>query len=265
MKGSDKWGQGGGPKIPLAIILVVVLAVSVAGVYLLYLEGSRLTTPGEGAEISSVSTTGVNCNDSSMPAAAQTVEQDPAFSNMTNGLCYNYLGGTQTSMTFAYYNGTVLYPCGDAPVQLPASEIILDLNGSGAISSAQELTPAGVSGQGQSCAASPPVDVVSVEDVESTIPAVPQLNVTLLVGSGSKPVSSLKAELTLNGGTQTFEFGGPTSANPLPPGKAASSTEIIPSGLTFDSGHVYPMTVSGAFSDGQTFTEAVHVQIVGIP
>ena len=120
-------------------------------------------------------------------------------------------------MTFANYNGTISYPCGDAPLQVPASVILVNVTASQSVLSAQLVAPSQLAYPHESCPPSVPLDVVSVADVESTIPAVPQLNVTLTVPAGGSPVASLKAVLTLDGGSQTFLFRSVTSASPLKP------------------------------------------------
>jgi hypothetical protein len=109
-----------------------------------------------------------------------------------------------------------------------------------------------------------PVWVVSVDDVESTIPAVPQLNLTL-AASGGRPMTGLHAVLTLDGGFQTFRFNGVTPSSPLKAPRSVSLTEIVLSGVSFSSGEVYPMTISGTFDDGQSFSYVVHVQIAHVP
>jgi hypothetical protein len=264
MKGSDKWGQGGGPRIRVEVILAVLVAVSLVGVYL-YLQSTPLTSGTQVGKVTSISTTGIGCDDSSMPQAAQAVEQDTSFSNLSNGLCYNYLGESGDVMTFASYNGTISYPCGDAPMQLPASVILVNVTASQSFLSAQMAGPSQLAYPHESCPPSLPLDVASVSDVESTIPAVPQLNVTLAVPAGGSPVASLKAVLTLDGGSQTFLFGSVTSGSPLKPPGSVSSTEIVLSSLSFNADEVYPMAVSGTYQDGQAFSYLVHVEIAQIP
>jgi hypothetical protein len=265
MKGSDKWGQGGGPGIRVEVILAALVAASLVGIYL-YVESNGLNSGVQVGEVTAISTTGIGCHDGSMPQAAQNVEQDPAFVNLSNGLCYNYIGQTQAAtMTFAYYNGTIAYPCGDAPLQVPASEILVNVTASQTFLSAKLVSPSQAGYQHEECPPSIPLGVVSVADVESTIPAVPQLNVTLAVPQGGSPVASLKAVLTLDGGSQTFRFGGVTSASPLRSTQAVSSTEIILSNLSFNADQVYPMVVSGTFADGQAFSYLVHVEVAQFP
>ena len=264
-KGSDKWGQGGGTRIPVRVILVFLVVVSVTGVYFFYSQETGLSGAQQG-QVTTVSTTGVGCNDSSMPQAAQLVEQNQNFTSLSNGLCYNYIGEPVPSvMLFAYYNGTVAYPCGDAPALLPASVIEVHTNGTSGANSVEAVSPSALATQGEKCDPLIPLQVDSVTDVESTIPAVPQLNVTLSVPAGGRPVESLKAVLTLDGGSQTFLFGGVSQATPLAPSKSASSTEIILSNLSFNANEVYPMTVSGTYGGGGSFSYVVHVQIAQIP
>ncbi|MDA4115271.1 MAG: hypothetical protein OK442_01795 [Thaumarchaeota archaeon] len=264
MKGSDKWGQGGGPKVRVEFVLAVLVAATLVGAYF-YIEGNRLSSGVRVGTVTTISTTGVQCDDSSMPQAAQAVEQDPTFTGLSEGLCYNYLGESQATMTFASYNGTIAYPCGDAPLQSPASEILVNVTGSQSLLSARLLNSSQVGYEQQACGASVPVDVASVTDVESTIPAVPQLNVTLSLPTGGTSVASLKAVLTLDGGSQTFRFGGVTSDSPLRPSASASSTEIVLPNLSFNADEVYPMAVSGNYVDGQAFSYLVHVEIAQIP
>ena len=264
-KGSDKWGQGGGPRIRIEVILAVLVAVSLVGVYFYYLEGRGLAGAAQGG-VTSVTTTGIGCNDSSMPQAAQLVEQNPMFTNLSGGLCYNYYGETAPSvMTFVYYNGTITYPCGDSPLQVPASVIQVSLSGPSSVSSAEVVSP-GLSGfQPEKCDPSIPLKLASVADVESTIPAVPQLNVTLSVPIGGKPIASVQAVLTLDGGSQTFKFGSVAPATPLAAPGSVSSTEIVLANLSFNGNDLYPMTISGTYSGGQTFSYLVHVQVAQVP
>jgi len=264
MKGSDKWGQGGGPRIRVEVILAALVVVTLVGVYF-YVEGNGLNSGVQVGVVTTISTTGVRCDDSSMPQAAQAVEQDPKFTGLSNGLCYNYLGESQATMTFAYYNGTIAYPCGDAPMQSPASEILVNVTASRSLLSAHLLNSSQIGYQHEPCGSSIPLDVASVADVESTIPAVPQLNLTLGVPAGGGPIASLKAVLTLDGGSQTFRFGGVTSASPLRSPGSISSTEIVLSNLSFKADEVYPMAISGTYEDGQAFSYLVHVEIAQIP
>lgn len=264
IKGSDKWGEGGGPRIRLEVILAVLAAISLLGVYL-YVESNALNSASQVGPVTMISTTGIQCGDDSMPQAAQAVEQNSTFTDLSGGLCYNYLGESSAAMTFAHYNGTISYPCGDVPQQVPASEILANVSASEGLLSAELLNSSQMAFSRESCNPSIPLEVVQVRDVESTIPAVPQLNVTLAVPNGGSPVASLKAVLTLDGGSQTFRFGSVTSTSPLRAPDSVSSTEIILPNLSFNSDQVYPMAISGAFEDGQAFNYLVHVEIAQVP
>ena len=264
MKGSDKWGQGGGPRIRVEVILAALVVATLLGVYL-YVQSNGLNSGAQVGGVTTISTTGVQCDDSSMTQAAQAVQQAPAFANLSDGLCYNYLGESQETMTFAYYNGTIAYPCGDAPVQSPASEILVNVTASQSVLSALLLNSSQVAYQHESCGSSLPLDVASVTDVESTIPAVPQLNVTLSVPAGGNSIASLQAVLTLDGGSQIFRFGGVTAGSPLRSPGSTSSTEIVLPTLSFNAHEVYPMAISGTYQDGQAFNYLVHVEIAQIP
>jgi len=264
MKGSDKWGQGGGSRVRVEVVLAALVVATLVGVYF-YIEGDRLSSGVQVGAVTTISTTGVQCDDGSMPQAAQAVEQDPTFTGLSEGLCYNYLGESQATMTFAYYNGTIAYPCGDAPLQSPASEILVNVTASQSVLSARLLNSSQVGYAHEACGTSIPLDVAAVTDVESTIPAVPQLNVTLALPAGGAPVASLSAVLTLDGGSQTFRFGGVTSGSPLRPPGSASSTEIVLPNLSFNSNEVYPMAISGNYVDGRAFSYQVRVEIAQVP
>lgn len=265
MKGSDKWGQGGrGPRIEFLLAGLVVVAL--LGGYFYYVESSGFSSGEKAGEISVVTTTGLACDSNGLPQAVQRVAQAPAFTNLTAGLCYNFIGESQGVMTFAYYNGTITYPCGDAPMLSPASEIEVNVSASQSVTGVDLLSPESFAGiQSETCVPSIPIAVTSLQDVESTIPAVPQLNLTLSVPEGGRSVSSLEVVLTLDGGSQIFKFGGVAPSSPLNPSSSASSTELILSNLSFRGNEIYPMTISGTFVGGQAFSSQAHVQVAGVP
>jgi hypothetical protein len=122
----------------------------VAGVYF-YVERNDLNSAVQVGAVATITTTGVQCNDSSMPQAAQAVEQDPKFADLSEGLCYNFLGESQGVMTFANYNGTISYPCGDAPVQPSASEILANVTAAQSVLSARLLSPSQLVSPQRSC------------------------------------------------------------------------------------------------------------------
>ena len=105
--------------------------------------------------------------------------------------------------------------------------------------------------------------VVSVTDAEALVPAVPELNLTLSSPVGPTHVTSLTAILALDGGYQRFDFKGATPANPLSQDVRISAIEIV-TGLGFTADQVYPMTLEGTLSNGQTFSYSVQVQITGV-
>jgi hypothetical protein len=249
-------------------VLGVLVAISLLGIGFYYLESRGLTSAGGSGGVATVSTTGVGCNNASLPQAAMTAELSTNFTSLSNGRCYNYFGqtgsaGGNLTLSFVYYNGTITYPCGTSPVQVPESEIQVVVAPNGNVVSAQQVVPSGFDREGE-CDTSLAVRVVSLGDVESTIPAVPQLNLTLAAGGG-RPIVSLRAVLALDGGSQTFQFNGVSSSSPLVSSKTVSLTEIVFSGVTFASNEVYPMTISGAFDNGQTFSFVVHAQIANVP
>src|SRR5579864_2799463 len=129
MKGSDKWGQRGGPGIRAELVIAGLLVLTAAGAYVYYLQTNQLTTEGQGTGITRITTTGIECGDPSMPLLAQQVENSTDFSNLAGGVCYNYNGENQSSRStqalyFDAYNGTIDYPCGTASRLLVASEIV---------------------------------------------------------------------------------------------------------------------------------------------
>jgi len=267
MKGSDKWGQGGGPGIRVEVVLAALVVISLIGVYFYYIESSRQSSSGQTGGVATVSTTGINCGSDAMPQTAQQVQEAPQFAALGGNLCYNYMGGSAsggaTVLYFNYYNGTIVYPCGASPQELIASQIQAVMSSSGALASVKMGNQSGINAPQQCGPDVPPVGVVSVRDVESTIPAVPQLNVTLAVSSGARPVATLDAALTLDGGSQQFQLVAQPST--LAPGKTVSKTEIVLSGISFNADELYPMAISGTFDNGQAFNYLVHVQIAQVP
>ena len=83
MKGSDKWGQGHGPRKEL--VLAALVLASAVGVYVFYLQGSQLNSGTPSGEVTTVSTTGAGCD--ILPSLAQMVEQDSRFTDLSGGLC----------------------------------------------------------------------------------------------------------------------------------------------------------------------------------
>jgi len=270
-KRSDEPGKGRGLGLRRQMVIALVVGVLLVGLTYYLVEVNGSSSGGQSLGVASVSTTGISCDDSSMPQAAQDAEQEPAFTNVSDGLCYNYLGENTTEvqgatvLSFGYYNGTIVYLCGVSPLEVPQSVIQDTVDASQGPGHMQALSPSAIFEefypQG-ACAASPPVVVASVTDAESLIPAVPELNLTISSPVGATHVTSLTAVLTLNGGQQRFNFG-ITANSPLPQGVGVSEVEIV-TGLPFAANQVYPMTLEGTLSDGQTFSYLVHVQIADV-
>lgn len=265
MRGSQWEGAGRGPGIRLEWVLVVVAVLVSASVLAVYYFGGESKPPslGQALSVTTVSTTGVACGGGSMPAAARAAVQDSRFQVLSGGLCYNYMGEAPSAggdlLTFYHYNGTIAYPCGTA-AQALVGGVIQVLVSNGTVSSVSAAVP---QSEAAPCPAAPPVAVVSVVDVGSLIPAVPQLNVTLQASPGSPTITSLKASLVYQDGSQYYDF----LAHPatLSGGAEVSKTEIISTNFAIVAGLVYPMTVWGTFADGQTFAYVAYVQVAGVP
>jgi hypothetical protein len=263
MRGSQWEGEGGGPGIGLERVLLVVgliIGVSVVAVYYAEVE-----SPGggvAGVAIQTITTTGVACGTGSIPQTAVAVEADPRFVALAGGLCYSYMGedssGGVPVLTFDRYNGTIVYECGTTAHDLVVGQIEANVTSDGAIGSIWapdlSLRPQ------HACPAPPPVSVVSVDDVSSLIPAVPELKITLQASPHAQAIATLRASLTLAGGAESFVFVAPPAA--LAPGGEVSKSQIT---STFSSEFLYPLTVSGTFADGQAFTVQAYVQVAEVP
>lgn len=266
MRGSQ-WEGKGGPGLRLewvlAVVAVAVVLSAVAAFF--YTQGSPPASAGQEYRITTITTTGIRCG-GPVPPSAQAVEQDPRFAQLAGGRCYNYMGENSsagaTTLTFDYYNGTVAYACGLRAEDLIAAQIRASTSSSTGATSFVEADNGTALNPAPVCPSTPPVAVVSVVDVGSLIPAVPQLNVTLAASPGAPLVDSLKATLTLNGTTQLFQFVAPPHT--LATGEV-SKTEIVSSTAPFTSSALYPMTIAGTFADGQTFSYEAFVQVSGVP
>lgn len=269
MRGSQWEGRGsGGQGLRLDLVLGVLAVVVVASLLVaFYYIQENQTAPVAQGQVTTITTTGIGCGNDSMPQGAQDVEQDPRFASLSDGYCYNYMGenssGGATVLTFNYYNGTIVYPCGTQADDLIGGQIKADTSSStGAVTSVQK-SPEPALNPSPACPAPPPVAVVSVVDVGSLIPAVPELNVTLVASAGDPQITSLRGSLTLEGGSQQFTFVAHPST--LAAGESVSKTEILSSDVQPSSSELYPMQVSGTFADGQTFSFEAYVQVAGVP
>jgi len=249
---------------PLVVLSTLLTA---AGVYWIYLAEGGVTTVAPLGQVESVTTTGTPCTSDSLSSAVAGVESAPQFLSLSGGLCYDYMGeesGAGQTHVYRFYSfGPISYPCGTSPVQEPATEIkvtaVLDGTNLRNITSISEEA---VTAASETCtSAAVPVQVVSLVSEEVTIPAVPQLNLTLY--SPSVQVSSLKAVVYLDGGTENFQFQSVTPSSPLASGGLVSKTQIVIGTVAFNGREIYPMTVSGTLVGGSTFSYTVHVQVAG--
>jgi hypothetical protein len=108
-----------------------------------------------------------------------------------------------------------------------------------------------------------PAEVVSLTGpIPPYTPAGPEVGVTLR-NIGQVPITSLNASLGLPGEVSSpysFVFD-VSSSSPLLPGQSIQATRTLVNG-GFDSTQEYPLTISGALSNGTRFAYAVQVQIV---
>ena len=256
------------------VVFAVALVVVVAAVFGYLLYGSSPATGTSTASVGTVATPGVSCEDPSLSAAAAQVETDPRFTQLSDGLCYNFVGvndtaagtsGTTSAYTFDYYNGSVFYPCGTFPEALVASQIRADVVTNGSLLSVQSASL--VNGtttlnSGPVCGPNPPVvSVVSAQLVEVTS-SVLEVNLTLDARFAPLAVTQLTAVIVVPGGNQTIAFTGVTGGKPLPPGRAASQISIITGPASFVAGGVYDMAIDGQFQGGQPFGYTVQIALV---
>jgi len=180
--------------------------------------------------VGTVSTSGVPCTDPSLAAATLQVMSDPRFTQLADGLCYNFIGvsdsatgtsGTTTVYTFDCYNGSVFYPYGTFPEAAVSSQIQADVAIKGSVlsvESASLVNGTSALNSGPSCGPNPPpVSVVSAQLVEVTIPAVLEVNLTLDARFAPSAVTGLTAVIVATGGNETIAFAGVTPGRPLPP------------------------------------------------
>jgi hypothetical protein len=257
------------------VVFTVALVVVVAAVFG-YLSYRRSPATGTStASVGTVATPGVSCEDPSLSAAAAKVEADSRFTQLSDGLCYNFVGvsdtaagtsGSTSVYTFDYYDGSVFYPCGTFPQALVASQIQADVLTNGSLLSVQNASRVnGTSAlnSGPVCGPNPPpVSVVSAQLVEVTIPAVLEVNLTLDARSAPLAVTQLTAVIVVPGGNQAIAFTGVTPGRPLSPGRAASQISIITGPASLVAGGVYDMAIDGRFQGGQTFAYTVQIALV---
>ena len=126
-------GRGGprGRRVAVAAALVILAVVAAA----VYAQVVPVAPPPDGTSTQparTLSAPGEPCTDPLLPAAVLNVEEDAQFQALSGGLCYSFLGqgdptsesaGAATTYTFDYYNGSVVYPCGDLPEEAAASQV----------------------------------------------------------------------------------------------------------------------------------------------
>ena len=169
------------------------------------------TTSSESTSVCQASSWPSQVSTSYQPVVQQ-IEQNPAFIDLTNGLCYsftlNYYGESQgeslTTFVFNQYNGTIIYPCGTFPAKLIVRQIQVTvvLNGVAIkeISSMYLENDMGQLNVYAGCGPSlPPVEVHSVTLVPPYTPAGPTVKVTLYASPDQLPVTNLTAILSLTG------------------------------------------------------------------
>jgi hypothetical protein len=267
-------GARGGKRRNVAVFAVaLVVVVAAAFGYLLY--GSSPAPGTSTAYIGTVATSGFSCADPSLSATAVQVEADPKFTQLSDGLCYNFVGvndtaagtsGTTSVYTFDYYNGSVSYPCGTFPEALVGSQIQADVVTNGSLLSVRNaslMNGTSTLNSVAACGPKPPaVSVVSAQLVEVTIPAVLEVNLTLEARFAPAAVTELTAVIVVQGGNQTIAFTGVTPGRPLSPGQTASQISIITGPASFVAGGVYDMAIDGQLQGGQPFGYTVQIALV---
>lgn len=110
-----------------------------------------------------------------------------------------------------------------------------------------------------------PVSVQSVILTPPYTPAGPTVEITLRGNIEQMPITNLTAILSLTERNQTFQFSGVNASSPLLYEQFRSQTEIIVGPVSIDSSAIYPMTITGTFENGQTFSFDVQVQVQSAP
>ena len=243
-----------------------------------------VSTPGASQQTTSTETTSTSCPTASWPSqvsisyqpVVQQIEQNPAFIGLTGGLCYsftlNYSGVSagQSLATFVFnqYNGTIVYPCGYFPANLIVSQIQVTVFNGTTFNEINSMWLENDTSQlnVSSCPLTNyPVSVQSVILTPPYTPAGPTVEITLRGNIEQMPITNLTAILSLTGRNQTFQFSGVNASSPLLYEQFRSQTEIIVGPVSIDSSAIYPMTITGTFENGQTFSFDVQVQVQSAP
>ncbi len=271
MKDGVRRGRRTKAAVVLTSVVVIIAAVALGNV----LGGGGGPRLSSTATVGSLTSAGVACTDPSLSATAAQAEGDPRFTQLSDGLCYSFVGTGDSAVggsdiaalyTFDYYNGSVIYPCGTFPQALVVSQIQAEVvaNGSRSVVQSAELVNDTASlNSATGCGPDrPPVSVVSAQLVEVTIPAVLEVNLTLDAPSPPQPVTALKAVILVPGANQTIEFSGVTPRNPLSAGRSASQISIITGPAGFTAGEVFEMAIEGKYQGGQSFEYTVEIALV---
>ena len=251
----------------VSVVLVAVVLIAAYSAHTFDTGGSSASTT---TTVEAVASPGTACTDPSLPATVVQVEEDPKFVGLSDGLCYSFLGadstGTTAEYTFDYYNGSVVYPCGNLPEELVVSQIRAQVVATGTQSTVQSVLldndSSSLNAPGDCGATSPVVSVVGVQLVEVTIPAVLDVNVTLDARPADQPITSLSVVIMLPGANQTIGFGRVTKGTPLLPGRSVSQISILGGIPNLVEGGVYAMTIEGQYQDGQSFEYSVQIALV---
>jgi hypothetical protein len=249
-----------------AVLVVVIIALIL---FYAVVEVNPLDS-GQHGQATYLSAPGTACTDPALPANIAKIEQSAAFINASGGSCYSYVSGqagnsfgdTNETLVFNLYNGTVIYPCGTFPAEQITSQIEVTPSPAYAVESIHVNTDTSTLNDIYSCGPTPPgAGVVSVEYIEVTIPAIPEVNVTLYSPQGGQPVTSLSAVITLAGSNYTVAFGEVTQSSPLLPGHTASAIQVVGTQAIANTTQLDPMKITGGFLDGQTFSYQVQVVV----
>lgn len=257
-----------------ALVVVALFAIVLLATYSLHPIDMGGPSASATATVETVASPGTACTDPSLSATVVQVEENPQFVGLSDGLCYSFLGtdsastgeqGTTTTYTFDYYNGSVVYPCGNLPDELVVSQIQVQVVGNGTqpiVQSARlDNDSSSLNARSDCGASSPAVSVVGAQLVEVTIPAVLEVNLTLDARSATQPITSLSVVIMFPDANQTIGFDGVTTGTPLLPDRSVSQISILSGLPSFVEGGVYGMTIEGQYQDRQPFQYSVQIAL----
>lgn len=254
----------------IAIGVVVVLCLSAGLVYGVYAhDGPATSAGGATTTFTTMSTPGDPCN-GTLTSQVQEIENSAKFSQESQGECYSYIGSstvtqenqTSTVYGFDYFNGTVGYPCGTFPVETVISQIDVTVPPNGSVTSASYQLDNDTTGLNiyEGCGPHlPSVGIVSAQTLAALVPVVPEVNLTLSAANSGQPITRLSAVIEAQGGNLTLVFSQVSTSSPLEPGNTTWELGLLNAQVSLTPGLVYPMTISGTFSDGTTFSYAAQI------